>query len=394
MTQHLYSPVRLNSIIQPHVGGKPYDWGEKGPGSYIAQLLDIKDVKLDQPFSELWMGIHKEGPSTVESEGKTVFLSDFIAQNPKEILGESVAKKYDNSLPFLLKVLSAAEILSIQVHPNKEQALQLRLKDPAHYPDDNHKPEMAIVLDELSVLAGLKSKEEIMQIASTYKELQDICDLSEFEKGPKNIFVKLIEKGMENPELVTSANAKIASSLKQKSTLSAQDQIFLELYKTSPTDVGLLSVFLLNHYLLKRNQAMYTPPGMPHAYVKGNIIEVMANSDMVIRVGPTPKFRDVDALDTVITEIQPQIFEAASDNYTYHSPAQEFTINKYELRAGETIESDASSARILLVISGEVKIGQQTMRKGSSLFIPASCGNINIECQNDAKLFVVDTPIT
>lgn len=394
MTKQLYSPVRLNSIIQPHIGGKPYDWGEKGPDSYIAQLLDLKDAKLDQPFSELWMGIHKEGPSTVESEGKTIFLSDFIAQNPIEILGESVATKYDNSLPFLLKVLSAAEILSIQVHPNKEQALNLRLKDPAHYPDDNHKPEFAIVLDELSVLAGLKSKEEIMKIASMYKELQDICDISEFEKGPKNIFVKLIEKGMENPELVASTNTKIASSLKQKSNLSAQDQIFLELFKTSPTDVGLLSVFLLNHYLLKENQAMYTPPGMPHAYVKGNIIEVMANSDMVIRVGPTPKFRDVDALGTVITEIQPQMFEAVNGSFAYRTPAQEFTIHKYELKAGETVESVSSSARILLVISGEVKIGQETIRKGSSLFIPASCGNVNIECQNDAKVFIVDTPIT
>lgn len=384
----------LIPVIQPHEGGKPYDWGEKGPDSYIAQLLDLKDAKLDQPFSELWMGIHKEGPSTVESEGKTIFLSDFIAQNPIEILGESVAAKYDNSLPFLLKVLSAAEILSIQVHPNKEQALKLRLNDPSHYPDDNHKPELAIVLDELSVLAGLKSKEEIMQISSMYKELLDICDLSEFEKGPKNIFVKLIEKGMENPELVTTTNAKIASSLKQKSNLSAQDQIFLELFKTSPTDVGLLSVFLLNHYLLKENQAMYTPPGMPHAYVKGNIIEVMANSDMVIRVGPTPKFRDVAALDTVVTEIQPQIFEAASGNYIYHSPAQEFTIHKYELKAGETVQSVSSSARIMLVISGEVKICQETMHKGSSIFIPAPCGNLKIECQSDAKLFIVDTPIT
>lgn len=390
------TPIRLQSTIQPHAGGKPYDWGEKGVSSYIAKLLNITSAPPDQSFAELWMGAHPEGESTVQIEGEEQPLSQIIAQYPVEILGTRVATEYQNKLPYLLKVLSAADILSIQVHPNKKQAVALRQADPAHYPDANHKPEMAIVLDELSFLAGLKSNAEIASLRTRYPELLILLDQKVFDRGSAQAFVALIEQGVANPDLATSVISQIVAKLKLATTTSAQEDIFLQLFQTTPNDIGLLTVFFLNHYLLTQNQAIFTPPGMPHAYVKGNIIECMANSDMVIRVGPTSKFRDTQALRDVVTDAQPLIYSVENGHHTYTTPASEFRLSKYELQANEVITNKGDCARIIFVVSGQVSIGGESISsqytKGSSALLPAILPEVVIKCHQKAKLFIVDTP--
>ncbi|OQA94318.1 MAG: Mannose-6-phosphate isomerase [Chloroflexi bacterium ADurb.Bin222] len=143
-------PFRLHNAIQP------YPWGSRGAEAFIPRLLGIPAAP-EQPYAELWIGAHPNAPSRVFLGDEPLSLATLIAREPVAMLGAAVAQRFDNQLPFLFKVLSAAEPLSIQAHPDKVQAERLHARDPQHYPDANHKPEVAIALDRLTALAGLKS---------------------------------------------------------------------------------------------------------------------------------------------------------------------------------------------------------------------------------------------
>ena len=143
-------PFRLLNKIQH------YAWGARNEQAFIAKLLQL-EVEKDKPYAELWMGTHPNAPSAVEiNDQEKIPLDRFIKQFPKEVLGQKVIERFGVQLPFLFKVLSAGEALSIQAHPNKEQAAMLHQRDPEHYPDDNHKPEIAIALDQLTALVGFR----------------------------------------------------------------------------------------------------------------------------------------------------------------------------------------------------------------------------------------------
>ena len=133
-----------------------YAWGSKNADAFIPHLLGI-EVENNKPYAELWIGTHPKAPSIVVDSGNKILLNKFIELYPTEILGEATARQFNNRLPFLFKVLRAAEALSIQTHPNKIQAEELHRLDPVNYPDDNHKPEIAISIDELTCLLGLRS---------------------------------------------------------------------------------------------------------------------------------------------------------------------------------------------------------------------------------------------
>ena len=140
LTQITARPYRLHNQIQH------YAWGTRDNDAFIPHLLQF-DPEPGVPYAELWIGTHPKAPSQVElPDGSMMLLHDWIAQEPRAALGKAVHARF-GGLPFLFKVLSAAQSLSIQAHPNKAQAETLHEQDPAHYPDDNHKPEIAIALD-------------------------------------------------------------------------------------------------------------------------------------------------------------------------------------------------------------------------------------------------------
>lgn len=140
---------------------KNYQWGRVGAESLVAELTSkIESISGDTHYAELWMGAHSSGSCTLKN-GRT--LTEYIRENPS-ILGEEVVKKFGHKLPFLFKVLSVEKALSIQAHPDKELARILHQKDPANYPDDNHKPEMAIAVTPFEVLCGFRGLEEIRKL--------------------------------------------------------------------------------------------------------------------------------------------------------------------------------------------------------------------------------------
>jgi mannose-6-phosphate isomerase len=275
---------------------QPYAWGERGPSAFLARFLNLTNVAENAPLAELWMGTHPLGTSTLKDGDNPVLLSEIVQRYPTEILGQRVAAAFAGQFPFLLKILSANEPLSIQLHPSKEQAVALRQKDPAHYPDDNHKPEIAIALEHLDALAGLRDARQIAALMAQYPVLAKFVAFESLAQQPKSkqprlAFQSLLQQAMKVPDEMARVITQIAASIQAKSKLSYREKLFIKMNGQYPGDVGLLSILFLKLHHLRKGQAMFIPAGVPHAYLKGNIVECMASSDNVIRGGLTPKIQ-------------------------------------------------------------------------------------------------------
>ncbi len=408
MKNDLIRPVFLENSIQN------YSWGERGPTAFIPQLLGIP-AQPDTPYAELWIGAHPTAPSQVVLEGKKVPLHKWIAENPEPILGERVVKKFGPQLPFLLKVLSAAEALSIQVHPNKEQAERLHARDPEHYPDANHKPEIAIALDGLKALAGFKSFEETVAALKEFPEIAEFLGEGAALTGPepharknwvRRVYLTALRRSEENPaqlrQLLLRLDARFSSTPSDGDFLQ---KIYLELRQKYGDDVGLLSLFLLRFAELKPGEAIFIDAGVPHAYLKGNIIECMANSDNVVRAGLTPKFKDVAAMEEVM---QPEpkpvpVFGASpeAEEILYRTPAEEFRVVRLNLNPGQRKKIENSgSLTILLVVTGRLEVvwhsgageNRVSVARGESLLVPARLGAFSLSARDHCLVFGVSVP--
>ena len=244
----------------------------------------------DVPYAELWIGAHPNASSEIEIDGTRMAFNHVIEEFPEECLGTYVCEKFSRKFPFLLKVLSAAHALSIQTHPNKIQAQQLHAKDPKNYPDDNHKPEVAIALDSLLALVGFKPTKDIKNNLATLPELagfigHDLIDqllknqnLSAEETLIQKIYETVMQHA-EDQEWLTACIDGIQNRLTNQVSRSPEEEQFLEQYRLFGVDVGLLSFFFFNLIRLKAGEAIFTDAGVPHAYIAGNICECMANSD-------------------------------------------------------------------------------------------------------------------
>jgi mannose-6-phosphate isomerase len=402
-------PYKLYNKIQN------YDWGTKNENAFIPKLLGIV-AQPDMPYSELWIGAHPKAPSEIEIDGKRISLNDVASAHAKECLGEYTSRKFDRKFPFLLKVLSAARALSIQLHPNKSQAEKLHAKDPKNYPDDNHKPEIAIAVDSLTAIAGFKP---VGKIILSVKELPELPELVgnilvkqlltaksqiEKERAVKELYVAIMKSSGDKAKL-DSCISKMFKRIKTKLSPTEEETQFLIQYELYGNDVGLLSLFFFNMINLKPNQAIFTDAGVPHAYIKGNIIECMANSDNVVRAGLTNKFKDVDTLTEIIKyefdEYEIINSQAAGDDITYKTTANEFEVSVFSKSAGfkKTITSNDKPS-VILITEGtldvswksEGNVKTQKYSHGETVLLPASLSEYNIATIDSAKYFVVEIP--
>ncbi|HOJ38500.1 MAG TPA: mannose-6-phosphate isomerase, class I [Ignavibacteriales bacterium] len=357
-------------------GIRNYEWGTKNSEAFIPQILNINPEK-DKPYAEYWIGTHKNLPSNIIDKNQKILLSNFIEKN-HNLLGTYFFQKY-NSLPFLLKILSIGEPLSIQAHPNKTQAKVLHQKDPKNYPDDNHKPEIAIAIDELKALVGIKNKENLEKTFYEFPEIKNYLNtlLDTNNAEPLDIYKSYIISS-ENNQLYINLTDTIYNKIKDS------NYILHELYtycykKYGNNDIGLLSFFLLNFVELTTGEGIFLSAGIPHAYLSGNIVECMANSDNVIRVGLTPKFKDKDVLCEILKyQDNIEIFRPNENFYTYSIKEDiEFqisilqNINNFQFDTGNKFY-------VLLNLNDEIKIcnskQEYIVDKGEALFLPA---NIN-----------------
>ncbi len=376
-----------------------YDWGST---TAIAALTGIKPARNGKQ-AELWMGAHPKAPSKIRVDGGTASLIDVIQSAPDRILGALIAKKFNNQLPYLFKVLAAAEPLSIQAHPNKAQArtgferentagLPLNAFN-RNYKDPHHKPECICALTPFWALCGFRHPHAIVDlfdkvIPEGYESLLDELSRSGRGSSLKQFFKKLFE--LDGPTRDRLILATVAAS-QQQIQLAAEYRWVAQLAARYPNDPGVLAPLFLNVVQLQPGQALYLPAGELHAYLAGTGIELMANSDNVLRGGLTPKHVDVAELLTVlrfcprdielVDRNQPRPFE-----YVYETPAEEFVLSTICVADGQSYASPPThSVEILLNVDG--RAGLRTgdakaplmLAKGRSALVPAAVNQYFID---------------
>lgn len=323
----------MSQLFRIDCGFQNYDWGKVGTASAVAQFAASSNpqTKIDEskPYAELWMGTHPSVPSKVVDEtsleGKV--LRDVVGSNPAKYLHPSVVAKFgsDKELPFLFKVLSIEKVLSIQAHPDKALARQLHANDPKNYPDDNHKPEMAIAVTDFEGFCGFKPLDQIAATLAAVPEFHDIIGAeiadaftagikpaaevgSADDKANRKLLQQVFGKLMNTDESVIAAKAAklVERAQTHPDVLDALAPglaaLILRLNAQFPNDIGLFcGCLMLNHVRLNAGEAMFLQAKDPHAYISGDIIECMAASDNVVRAGFTPKFKDVVNLVDMLT---------------------------------------------------------------------------------------------
>ncbi len=382
-----------------------YEWGSRT----VLQSLLKMPVPGAKPAAELWMGVHPKGPSEVLIDGEWLPLTDVIKNNPESVLGKAVAERFQNQLPFLFKVLAADRPLSIQVHPDLVQAEEGYAKEnklgisltaaERNYRDSNHKPEALCAVTPFEALKGFRKVEEIIALMETVcmPELQDLLDLLKKRpnsEGVKDFFSGLLQvSGEEKAKVIHRAVGRAERYLDR-------DRAFywmVELSKEYPGDTGLFSPLIFNLLTLQPGQAIYIPAGELHGYLKGVGIELMANSDNVLRGGLTPKHVDVPELLKIVNfDPGPPLLISPEDRGNgeriYPTPAEEFQLSEILVREESTFVSAVDrNVEILICMDGEARMenraGDLSLQvvSGESVIIPACAEPYRI--QGNAEFF-------
>jgi mannose-6-phosphate isomerase len=386
-----------------------YAWGS---ATAIPDLLNA-DNPSGEPWAELWMGAHPKAPSHVNYNGTWRPLNELIQERPHEILGRQVSEKYNKTLPYLFKVLAAAKPLSIQAHPNLEQAAEgfarensqnIPLDAPSrNYRDNNHKPECICALSRFYALYGFRKIPEIIALmtAASQSELTDELDRLRSNpdtNGLKAFYSALMTMGKSRQKRV------VDETLENIAQISDQDSVYWikKLSREYPSDIGIISPMLLNLICLEPGQALFLPAGQLHAYLEGLGIELMANSDNVLRGGLTPKHIDLPELLKVVhfEPLQVRILDKEKmgvNETVFVNPAEEFDLATITVSENTPyVRSTAESAAILLCTDGAAQIHEMEsgsklkFKKGDSAIVPAAVENYEIRGQ--AVLFKASVP--
>jgi mannose-6-phosphate isomerase len=381
-----------------------YHWGTANEEAFIP-ILTGHPIEPDLPYAELWMGSHPKAPSVICVREQRVPLDKAIRHNPPAFLGQSCTDLFGPSLPFLFKVLSASQPLSIQVHPDKSQARLLHQKNPNQYPDVNHKPEMAIALDGLTALAGFRPFHEIRIIMDTIPEFTNLKSLLRAGRPDpiRSVIESILDLSADRPDILDKMIQSIEKRLRKQSLeLSNHEKLFISLRQTYvQPDPGLVLLFFLNWIHLNPHQAFFLPAGMPHAYIRGNILECMANSDNVVRAGLTPKFRDIESVKA-ITRYEPglpAIYTPPSgrDSYDYPSPVPEFQCFRIQISHNSHVLSTLNKPVIMICMNDRISLAWQNesgehqcpVKKGESVLVPAVLNQVVLQAEEPVTLFAV-----
>ncbi|MFO7963568.1 MAG: mannose-6-phosphate isomerase, class I [Desulfobacterales bacterium] len=368
-----------------------YAWGSR---TAIPELMG-KKAPSDVPQAELWMGAHPKAPSMVLWRKNWASLPDLIDRYPQEILGASAVQRFGRTLPFLFKILAAEKPLSIQAHPNRMQAETGFKRENRHripidavhrnYKDNNHKPECLCALTPFRALKGFRPVPEILKnfdifFPDEFDDVKHVLLMRESREALKYMFERVTALEASRKEtLVAHAVARTPDDPGQ----TAVSEWMRRLYREYPKDAGVLSPIFLNLVCLQPGEAVYLPAGELHAYLQGTAIEVMANSDNVLRGGLTNKHIDVNELIQVLTfdsgPVYPLVPRCVTPSATvYDCPAAEFSLACIQVDDRTSYESGRDrNVEILLCTKGRAVIrttkGHEGMpiTGGDSVLIPA-----------------------
>lgn len=356
---------------------RPYAWGST---TAIPQLLGV--APTGEPQAEMWMGAHPGAPSRTRRGP----LTEVIDEAPERELGPRTVAKFGPRLPFLLKLLAAGAPLSLQVHPNLEQAREGYEDeerrgvpiDAGHrnYKDANHKPELICALTEFDGLCGFRDPNQAADLLAaldvdSLKPYVDLLHAHPEEAALREVLTAVLGA---DPEEMTRTVTEAAAACAH---LGGDYAPYADIAHHYPGDPGVIAALLLNHVRLQPGEALYLGAGIPHAYLNGLGVEIMANSDNVLRCGLTPKNVDVPELLRIVRfeATDPGVLrpEAAPDGEeVYETPIDEFRLSRYVLpEATAPHDLTRATPQILLCTAGSVRAGEHTLAPGESVFVAA-----------------------
>lgn len=390
---------KLKGVVQH------YSWGGF---DFIPQLLGINNSE-HSPYAEYWMGAHANHAASIEN-GNKIALSDFILRDAENILGSKIAEKF-SSLPYLLKVLDVRQMLSIQVHPSKQAAESsfeeenkkgIPVNAPnRNYKDRNHKPELMVALSDFYLLHGFKKEEDLLKVLDAKKELKFLKDTF-IQKGYKGLYEEVMFMDQQKVNEVLNPLLQKIIPLYERQSLKKDDEDFwaaraaLNFCKNDNYDRGIFSIYLFNLVHLKKGEGIFQGSGMPHAYLEGQNVEIMANSDNVLRAGLTNKHIDVPELlkHVKFEATTPNILNPQSQHKIFSSPAGEFELQEYSFGQDEVVNVETRTGEIFLLMNGSLEVISDTkmeMKEGDSIFVKAGT-NMRVKALSQINLFRATVP--
>jgi mannose-6-phosphate isomerase len=380
-----------------------YAWGGY---EYIPQLLGFDNVDK-KPCAEYWLGAHPSASAGLQMEDGVQPWYDLIQQDPEAHLGEKVYQQF-GELPYLLKLLDVREMLSIQVHPTKEEAIKGFDREEAagipidaphrNYKDRNHKPEVMVALGEFWLLHGFKKEEALQQVLETVPEFSFLSKVFA-DSGYYGLYKTVMEMPQEESDslLLSLVEREITALHTREEPGYWVSKLYNGVLPTGNVDKGIFSIYFFNIVRVQEGQAVFQGAGVPHAYLEGQNVELMANSDNVLRGGLTPKHVDVPELlkHIVFEGIEPQILPgevALSGDISYPLPVEDFGISAIKLENGREYVSKSKSAEIFVVMQGEAHCDHITCKKGEAFAVLAN-EEYTIRGIQDAVLYKAFVPL-
>ena len=384
MNQGLIMQKLINSV-------QNYAWGSK---TALTDLYGIANPN-NLPMAELWMGAHPKSSSKIEdASGQARSLRDVIDADKAALLGDKVAQRF-GELPFLFKVLCADQPLSIQVHPNKQASEIGFAKENAagipldaaerNYKDPNHKPELVFALTPFLAMNAFREFSEIISLLQPVSGANNA--IAHFLENPNaealsQLFASLLNmQGEEKSHALAVLKAALES---QQGEPWETIRLIAQFY---PDDSGLFSPLLLNVVKLNPGEAMFLFAETPHAYLQGVALEVMANSDNVLRAGLTPKYIDIPELVANVKFVAKPAAELLTQpvkngaELDFPIPVEDFAFSLHDLSQTETTIAQESAA-ILFCVEGEATLhkGEQhlVLKPGESAFVAANESPVSV----------------
>jgi mannose-6-phosphate isomerase len=391
---------------------KHYAWGGY---SFIPDLLQVPN-SAREPFAEYWLGVHPRSDCKIEmANGGEKLLSDRISDDHIASLGEYVNKRF-GSMPYLLKALDVKDMLSIQVHPSKsgaekefarENAAGIPLDSPKrNYKDDNHKPELMVAMGDFWLLHGFKPEQELVYTLLNVTELRELLPVYN-RSGYAGLYKYVMEMPQEKVNNILQPLIDNIVPIYKKGNDDKADEDFwaaraaVTFNRQPDIDRGIFSVYLFNLVHLKKGEAIFQDAGVPHAYLEGQNIEIMASSDNVLRGGLTSKHIDVSELlkHVKCEATHPDILNVKKegDEIIYETPAPDFELGCFNMEKGKEIIFVPSTAEILLLAEGSITAdnGQEAviLKKGSPSAIAFPRETITLKAEENSLVFRASVPI-
>jgi len=391
---------RIEGVVQH------YDWGGK---SFIPNLISEKNP-ANITYAEYWLGAHLKAPSLVKVQQKNipldVFLNEYLSKDSEPNFG---------TLPYLFKVLDVHKMLSIQVHPTKEAAkkgyeLENNNGIPLtanhrNYKDQNHKPEIMVALSDFWLLHGFLERSKLIKNLQETKELTFLLKTF-LEKGYLGLYKKVMEFSQEEVNnvlgpLMDRIHPTFIANELEKSSPAYWAAKSMEHKELTSIDRGVFSIFFFNILKLSKGEAIFQDAGLPHAYLEGKNMELMANSDNVLRGGLTSKHIDVEELirNTKFEETIPAILHGnqnkSNGEVVYKTTTKDFEMSKIELNSSTSHRSVSNSIEILIAMKGSATMIENKnaffIEKGQSFVIKPNTA-YKIQTNSEAEIYKAGVP--